>query len=227
MWRELIKLWKSDNLLEQAWKQSFEMLDITHDMFLEAVRVLRDCEDSILSKEIRDKDRTVNVYQQEVRRKVMTHCALQGSQELPGGLVLVSIVIDIERIGDYTKNIVELAMIHPNKLNGGVFEDSLKRVESAVKDIFIHTKKNVETSDVDKALKLLKENEWINRECDQRSNEIVLEKDQTIRSGDAATLVLYFRWLKRINSHLRNITTSVVNPFDRIGFNPKKPKEDV
>ena len=28
------------------------------------------------------------------------------------GLVLVSIVIDIERIGDLTKNIVELALLH-------------------------------------------------------------------------------------------------------------------
>jgi hypothetical protein len=38
------------------------------------------------------------------------------------------------------------------------------------------------------------------------------------------SLAMYFRWLKRINSHLRNITTSVVNPFDRIGFEPKKRK---
>jgi len=50
----------------------------------------------------------------------------------------------------------------------------------------------------------------------------VQEKDPSIRPGDAAAMALYIRFLKRVNSHLRNITTSVVNPFDRIGFNPKK-----
>ncbi len=44
--------------------------------------------------------------------------------------------------------------------------------------------------------------------------------------GSAVTLALYFRSLKRINGHLRNITTSVVNPFHRIGFKPKKKKKN-
>jgi len=52
--------------------------------------------------------------------------------------------------------------------------------------------------------------------------ELVKEEDKSIRPGDAVSLGMYFRWLKRINSHLRNITSSVVNPFDRIGFKPKK-----
>jgi len=51
---------------------------------------------------------------------------------------------------------------------------------------------------------------------------LVREEDKNIPPGDAAALALYIRWLKRINSHLRNITTSIVNPFDRIGFEPKK-----
>jgi len=51
---------------------------------------------------------------------------------------------------------------------------------------------------------------------------LINEEDKNIRSGDAVSLAMYFRWLKRINSHLRNIMTSVVNPFDRVGFEPKK-----
>jgi Na+/phosphate symporter len=227
MWRKLIDMWKSDNLLEQAWQQSFEMLDITHEMFLEAIRVLRERDDTIIKREIREKDKIVNVYLQEVRRKVMTHCTVQGAEELPGGLVLISIVIDIERIGDYTKNIVDIAMLHPNKLKGGLFDESLKKIEKAVKDNFIRTKACIVNSDANAANKLLKKYEWVNRECDQRSDELILEKDQSIACGDAATLALYFRWLKRINSHLRNITTSVVNPFDRIGFKPENSTEDI
>lgn len=39
--------------------------------------------------------------------------------------------------------------------------------------------------------------------------------------GDAATtaaVALYARYLKRIGSHLKNITTTIVNPIDTIGY---------
>ena len=42
-----------------------------------------------------------------------------------------------------------------------------------------------------------------------------------IHSLHAAAMALYVRYLKRINSHLRNIASSVVNPFDHISFNPQ------
>lgn len=227
MWRKLINMWKSDNLLEQAWEQSFEMLDITQEMFLEAVRILRESDDKEVSQEIRRRDQIVNVYEQEVRRKVMTHCAFQGPNELPGGLVLISIVIDMERLGDYTKNIVDLVSYHPEKLEGGKFEKDLQKVEAAVKDNFVHTKACIESSNVAAALSLLKEYEWVSRVSDGRLKDLIQEKDKNISPGDSAALTLYFRWLKRINSHLRNITTSVVNPFDRIGFKPESKNEDI
>lgn len=227
MWRKLINMWKSDNLLEQAWQQSFEMLDITQEMFLEAVRILRESDDREIRQEIKRRDQIVNAYEQEVRRKVMTHCALQGPNELPGGLALVSIVIDMERLGDYTKNIIDLVSYHPEKLKGGKFEKDLQRIEAAVKDNFVRTKACIESSDVAAALSLLREYEWVSKVSDDCLNGLIQEKDKKVSPGDSATLALYFRWLKRINSHLRNITTSVVNPFDRIGFKPESKNEDI
>ena len=221
MWKSILNIWKSDNLLEQAWKESFEMLEITYEMFCEAISVLRESEHTIVKKEIKHKDIKVNRFQRDVRRKVMTHCTIQGPNDLPGGLILINIVIDIERIGDYTKNIVDLATIYPARLDGGLFEESLKKIENSVKDNFSRTKKYLEASDESEARILLDEYKWINPECDQRSFEIIQEKDKAIGGGKAATLALYFRWLKRINSHLRNITTSIVNPFDQIGYTKK------
>ena len=118
-------------------------------------------------------------------------------------------------------------MVHPDRLSGRMFEDSLQKIETAVKDNFMCTKEYIQTSDVKRAGELLKRYEWVNPECDERTVELIQYKDRRIKSGDAATLVLYIRSLKRINSHLRNITTSIVNPFDRIGFKPDNPLEDV
>jgi phosphate uptake regulator len=49
-----------------------------------------------------------------VRRKVLRYLAIAGTVDLVPGLVLTGIVIDIERIGDYTKNIAELATTYPS-----------------------------------------------------------------------------------------------------------------
>jgi Na+/phosphate symporter len=222
MWRELIKLWRQDNLLKQAWEQSFEMLKIDQEMFLEAHRVLRgDLSAKKINEEIRKKDKIVNKYEREVRRKVLTHLTIRGPIDLPAGLVLITIIIDIERIGDYTKNILDLANNYPKKFSAGKFEKDLKRIEDAVKDNFICTQNCVEVCDQDGALNLLEKYKWVNRTCDENLNIIVRGKYSKLDCETLASLTLYFRYLKRINAHLRNVISSVVNPFDRIGYKYK------
>jgi phosphate transport system protein len=222
MWEIIKNIWKSDNLLKEAWSQSFEMLDICQEMYLEATRVLRKTMDTKVDDKIRQKDKTVNKYERDVRRKVMTHLSIRAPQGLPEGMVLISIVIDLERLGDYTKNIVDLALQYKDILKGGKFEADLKKIEAAVKDNFIQTKNCIEVSDQKNAVELLKKFKWVNPLCDDSINKLIKEEDKNLSPGQSVALVLYIRWLKRINSHLRNITTSVVNPFHRLGFKPRK-----
>ena len=197
------------------------MLDLTREMFLKAKESLRFREDKDVDLNVKDQDLEINKYEREVRRNVFNHLAVGGTVKLPSALILVSIIIDIERIGDYTKNIVELAIAHPGQLKGGKFEEDLLRVEAAVEDNLVRTRSCFELGDKNAALELLEEYKWVNDVCDERLEDLIREEDKDIRPGDAVALGIYFRWLKRINSHLRNITTSIINPFDRIGFEPK------
>ncbi|MGD8538669.1 MAG: PhoU domain-containing protein [Candidatus Aminicenantes bacterium] len=221
MFKKWLMIFKKDTLMNQAYQRSFEMLDITQAMFIEAKDSLRQREDCEIDLGIKETDKKVNSYEREVRRMVLKHLVVIGPVDLPSGLVLISIIIDIERIGDYAKNMVELALDHPGKLHGGEFEEMISRIEAGLEDNFIQTKKCFEDADADMALKLLEKYAWVNDKCDGIVTDLVKEKDKNIKPGDAAALILYTRWLKRINSHLRNITTSVVNPFDRIGFQPR------
>jgi phosphate transport system protein len=222
MFKEWLSIFQKDTLMDRAYRRSFLMLDITQDMFLKAKTSLRYSDSDQVDIDIYDRDVEVNRYQREVRRDVFNHLAISGVEKLPSGLVLVSIIIDIERIGDYTKNMIELALNHPKRLHGGKFESDLQRVEGAVEDSFIRAKESFEAADEKAGQELLKEYEWVSRVCDDCLYRLVKEEDKNIRCGDAVSLALYFRWLKRISSHLRNITTSVVNPFDSIGFKPGK-----
>ncbi len=222
MFRKLLEIFRKDNLMDRAYKRSFEMLDITREMFIEAKVSLRQTESNQVEIDIYDRDLEVNKFEREVRRHVFNHLAMGGTEKLPSGLILVSIIIDIERIGDLTKNMIELALNHPEKLNGGRFENDLKRIEDAVEDSFIRTRRCFENATEECGKTLLSDYSWVNGSCDQLLYFLVQEKDPDIKPGDAVSLALYIRWLKRINSHLRNVVTGVVNPFDRIGFIPKE-----
>lgn len=217
MWKQLIRLLRSDNLLEQAWKESYEMLKIANEMFLEAVRVLRESDTADMSSDIIAKDEKVDAFEQDVRKKVLTHCAVQNA-DIPASMVLVMIVIDIERIGDYIKNCVHLARNHAERLTGGKFEADLERIEEAVKQNFVATRACLEADDPEAASRLLGEYGWVKALCDDVLERLLKEEDPSLSAGQSVALALYFRWLRRINSHLHNLNTAVANPFDLIGF---------
>jgi phosphate transport system protein len=224
MWKQLFTIFKKSSLLDQAFIDSYDMLDITQSMFIEAKKSLREKDVNLLETEIYSKDLQVNKYEREVRRKVINHITVAGADEINSALVIVSIIIDIERIGDYTKNIVDLAKNHPAKLTGGVFDKDLVKIEKAVENTFSRVIKQLKTSDVEDAEKLINEYQWVNRICDQHVIDYIKEVDKSVSSGDAVALALYFRYIKRINSHLRNIATSLVNPFDYLGFTHRYEK---
>ncbi len=218
MLKELFAIFKKDTLLDKAYRRSYRMVDITWEMFVEAKKSLREMDINELEIDIHDRDVEVNKFTRQVRRNVLSHLTVAGTDDLYSGLLLVSIIIDVERIGDYTKNIVEMAINHPAKLHGGMFEEDLKRIETTVEDTFKRVRKIFETTDVQDAEKLLSDYHWVNRLCDQHLIDYIRGSDKTVSTSDAVSLALYFRYLKRINSHLRNVATSVVNPFDQIGF---------
>jgi len=225
MIKELINIFKKDSLLDQAYERTYEMIDITCSMYKEIQLRLRDDAKYKFTFDIRDQDIAINKYEREVRRNVFNHLVVSGMEDLNSGLVLVSIIIDLERVGDYTKNMVELADTIDKVLKGGKFNKDLVRVEKAVEDTFIRVREIFEEADDKKAEDLLLEYGWVNKICDQHITDLLNKKETKMSSAKAVALGLYFRYLKRINSHLHNVASSVVNPFPRIGFSVKKEKK--
>jgi len=222
MIKEIINIFKKDSLMDQAYERTYEMIDITFDMYKEIQNRLRANAKYKFSFDIRNQDIAINKYEREVRRNVFNHLCVSGIEDLNSGLVLVSIIIDIERVGDYTKNMVELAETIDKVLKGGKFEKDLHKVEKAVEDTFKRVREVLENADDKKAEKLLVEYKWVNKVCDQHVSDLLNKKENKMSITKAVALSLYFRYLKRINSHLRNVASSVVNPFPRIGFKVKK-----
>lgn len=218
MIREMFDLFRKENLLRQAFDLSHGMLRDDKEMFEVAHRSLRVDDEALVGQDIYARDQLINAKEREVRRNVFTHLAVAGRGNLNAGLVLVSIVIDIERIGDLTKNIAELAIKHPDRLHCGSFEEDVRRIESTVKTMFALLLECLPDNDEEKAREVMSEHWWIARQADQIIESLIERNDPSLPCRQAVTTALYVRYLKRTSAHLMNIASSVVNPFDRIGF---------
>ena len=219
MFKQIFEMFKSDSLYEQALSECHEMLEIDREMFNQSIEALRQSDSADIPIDIYAMDKKINSFERDVRRKVMTHLAISGSKDLGSGLILTSVVIDIERIGDYTKNIYDLADNHPKKLVGGSFEDELSTIENNTKEYFNQTIDTFKSQDIDSARNLMQNyKEEISQVSESIVKGIISGKENDLNSSQAASVVLYSRYLKRIAAHSRNLISSIVNPFERIGY---------
>ena len=223
VFKNLVNIWKSEDSLSQAWASSNEMLTLSHVMFTDAIGALRSGEKNKVIKSIKQRDTDINKYHRDIRKKVVTYYSISKDvTNLDSGLVLINMVVDIERIGDYTKNILDLAKHHPKKFVSEKISDDLRVVEKAVIERFGNTIKAVEEMDEEVAKELIKSyRSDLGKLSDSLVASSISGKLQIGEEHKASSMVLYARYLKRIGAHLKNITSVVVNPFESIGYNTK------
>ena len=220
IFREIVNLWKSEDLLSQAWDESYKMMMLSNEMFTQAIKYLREGENDETIRMLKKRDVEINTFQRDVRRKVVTHYAIsQDIDDLPNGLVLLNMVVDVERVGDYTKNILDLALNHPNTIKSEEFSEDLYHVEQEVISRFSKTLEAIHTQDADVAQKLLANYKTtLTSISDTIVNGCISGEISLGDESKTVALALYARYLKRIGAHLKNITTVLVNPFDAVGY---------
>ena len=225
MLSEFFDLFRRRDLLHEAFERSSEMLRDSHSIIEAACRSLRDQDDTSIDVDVYAVDQRINAYEREVRRKVFTHLSLSDGDDLNVALVLVSIVIDLERLGDFAKNIVELAQHHPSRLECGGLETTVREAETTVEHMFSLLLQAFPDNDETLAKNVMEAHWPVARAINQQLCAAVAGQEIGLSGSDAVTTVLYLRYLKRISAHLMNIASSIVNPFERIGFDPRPRAE--
>ena len=220
IFREIVNLWKSEDLLSQAWDESYKMMMLSNEMFTQAIKYLREGENDETIRMLKKRDVEINTFQRDVRKKVVTHYAIsQDIEDLPNGLVLLNMVVDVERLGDYTKNILDLALNHPNIIKSEEFSEDLYHVEQEVISRFGKTIEAIHTQDANVARSMMVSyKETLTSVSDDIVNGCISGEITLGDESKTVSLALYARYLKRIGAHLKNITTVLINPFDAVGY---------
>jgi len=159
MWKEIISLFRSEGPLQEAYDEAILMLRASHEMFDAAVAALHG--EGAMEIDIYQRDRQLNRYERSVRRKIVTHMSVTTKPDINLGLVLTAIVIDIERIGDYTKNIVELASALEEPFDALDIHDQVAEIEGALGQMFDDIVPALEGSDVVRARAILSAHEGV------------------------------------------------------------------
>ncbi len=216
IFNELASIWKKKDLLTQAINDSKEMLEIAYDIFHSIKSQVLDFEgEKVDVEEVKKKDYLLNHFERSIRKKSFEHMSLseKKDQNLYYGIVLITVSGDIERIGDYCKNLYEVVELREKRTNAGL-NSKMNIYLKDIKEMFENTKIAFCETSKETAEKVLNKHFEIKTSIDEKLLEIAI-------SDTKENLVIYallFRYLKRISSHLRNICTSISNPIDEIGF---------
>ena len=196
------------------------MLDLTQSMTHLAGQIFfgekqKSARDQVLRLDIQ-----VNELERVIRRALLVHLAIPGnSADVPYSLLLMSLVKDVERLGDYAKNLAEIVDIRPEPLPEGQVLSELVGIRQSVAVAYQSCAKVVTSAQRKEATELIRRGRETARRCDQLITGIGSS------DYDAATttaFILGTRYYKRINAHVLNVLSSVVMPLDKVDYYDEK-----
>lgn len=214
MFRYIFDRRKTRGLLLQALEETRKMLKREEKMFSTAVESLMYNREADI--DLHRYDVEINRGEKIVRRMMLEHLTVNPKQDLPACLVLISIVIDVERIGDYTKSIFELGRLYDEELSTDKYVEECHKMRQLIHPMFQQTIDAFIESRLDEAKEVMEMHKKIKANCDQLIKDVVTKG--SIAREKCVVLTLLARYFRRVSAHLSNIASSVVNPFDEIGF---------
>ncbi|GAB4337332.1 MAG: phosphate signaling complex protein PhoU [Candidatus Abyssubacteria bacterium] len=216
MLKELLDLLRAKSPLNDMLDEFTMMVDKTERMFDAAIKALLHRKDvKEVGSLIYTMDKEVNEHQRSIRRKIISHLTLHPKADVPACLVLMSVVKDAERVGDYCKNIYELATMFDVEFDRGRYKTPLKELGEQVENLFGKTRKAFAWSDEETANSIITKGEAISKQCDMLISQLIVDNLPTKK---AVAYTLLARYIKRVASHLVNIATSVVTSVDNLDF---------
>jgi phosphate uptake regulator len=159
-------------------------------------------------------DKRINKVEQAIRRELVVHLTVGNRGDLPVCLALMSLVKDAERVGDYAKNIFDLA-VGCRTFPGDPLAPDVVHLKDRVSRMLAKMRSLYDSQDAGQATDFLREGDGILDECDRQVQRL-LEDGSVSRHPVAAALV--YRYVKRVMAHSMNIVSSIVMPIDKLDY---------
>ena len=159
--------------------------------------------------------KAINELHREVRREMIIHSAVNSRNlDIPLLLSYMTMSKDIERIGDYCKNLFEIAETG-NSFAKGDDLDTYMELKNDIGKLIVYLQSCLNLDDESKVQDLITLGSSLNNDLDEKITALLEDKEK-IQYPVATTL--FYRYLKRIVSHIVNAATAIIMPTDQIDY---------
>tara|TARA_B100000524_G_C23583063_1_gene346120 strand:- start:58 stop:690 length:633 start_codon:yes stop_codon:yes gene_type:complete len=160
-------------------------------------------------------DKKINELHRDVRREMIIHSAVNSRNlDIPLLLSYMTMSKDIERIGDYCKNLFEIAETGNTFTQGDELDDYIE-LRNDIGKLIIYLQSCLNLEDESKVQDLITLGSSLSTNLDDKITAL-LENKEKVQYPVATTL--FFRYLKRIVSHIVNAATALIMPTDQIDY---------
>ncbi len=167
-----------------------------------------------VADEVRRTDRQINVTEMEIRRELVVHASVHGGADTPEVLVVMNMIKDLERIGDYNKNIFDMAE-EGVSFAGADDMDQILAYRDEVSARIALMGEILTVRDEERTRTYINRGDEMRREFDARITELIHSAEPALKAVPRALL---YRFLKRVTAHSLNVASAVVMPVDRLDY---------
>ena len=192
-----------------------------HEFDLAMSALLGDVPASEVNDEVRATDKKVNQLEREIRRELVVHSSVFGGIDSPTVLVYMSVVKDIERVGDYAKNLLDLARDGAD-LSKAPNAAEWRKLSAEISTFIADAGRAFHARDSARSRTLRQQGDRLLSFFDERVS-VLIRQDPP--ESQAVPRALAHRFLKRVVAHLMNLLSAVIMPMDRLDYFDEDPED--
>jgi phosphate transport system protein len=216
--RALVQLFSNEQPFAEVRRQLEDMLRLTADMTGVASEIYwgRVADPEAGRKGLYRQDIEVNRGERRVRKHLAAHAVAGSTADAMYALQFMSLVKDVERIGDYAKNLAELPSLSTEPLPAG--DPAVEGLGKAAREILELSRATVEAivaRDSARAHELTVSGRTTAKECDAIVKACA---ESNLSAGVAVKLAVGARFYKRIAAHQLNILSSLIMPLHKLDY---------
>lgn len=216
MFKNLLGILSGKGFLEQVLEEFAQMLGTAEKMYsLVMEDYFSPNPDPQFKQSIYDMDQKINAYERHIRKRIVEHLSVNPTKGLNLCLMLMSVVKDAERLGDFIKNLFETGRLFDPPLQKEEFVEYFNDLPEKVAGYFSATVQAFLEYDEDKAYEVIRNERASAKECDKIIQRLA---KSNLSANRAVCFTMTARFLKRIASHLSNIATAVVMPLSDLDY---------
>ena len=214
MLKQILQAYRTYSTMVAVEKDIRKMFKLAKEMYVASSEAL--LEQKEVEFDLYKRDRQINMLVVDIRIKIVEHLTVSASKNVSVELVFLKVITDLERVGDYSKNIMDLSKMLSSSLHNSNYLQRFIDIFRNLEIFFEKAENALFDGPEDEAYEVIKGHQSVNWSCEQTLVDLLKDKDISPSEGIAWALTA--RYFKRVSSHLKNVASTAVNPFSHIGY---------